>query len=252
MMTNIAWDDAEGPLLPKGPPPVPLDQAEGMAEAARDIAECYRVLEKGGSNVVAEILRTQDTFYEWNHYPDGDVYDRDSHGQYYYHAHPSPLRDSEHGHFHTFLRAAGMAEGVRPAPLPESVERPLGGDALSHLVAISMDRRGYPVRLFTTNRWVTGETWYDATDVAGMIDRFVIDHASPSWPTNRWISAMIRLFKPQILQLLEERDAAVTLWQKGHPEESVYEDRDLEVTSSMRISVDTQVRNISAVLNRLR
>tara|TARA_B100000614_G_scaffold91465_1_gene82646 strand:+ start:859 stop:1554 length:696 start_codon:yes stop_codon:yes gene_type:complete len=231
---------------------VPLDQAEAMAEAGREIAECYRVLEKGGSNVVAEILRGQGTFYEWNHYPDGDVYDGESHGQFYYHAHPSPLRESEHGHFHTFLRVAGMAPGTEPVPMPATVERPEGGDALSHLIGISMDRRGYPTRLFTTNRWVTGETWYDARDVTGMLDRFVIDHASPSWPTNRWISAMIRLFKPQIVRLLEERDAAVALWQKGHPDEVVYEDRNLEVTSSMPISVDVQVKNISTALRRLR
>ncbi|MBL28681.1 MAG: hypothetical protein CMM50_14135 [Rhodospirillaceae bacterium] len=223
-----------------------------MAEAGREIAECYRVLEKGGSNVVAEILRGQGTFYEWNHYPDGDVYDGESHGQFYYHAHPSPLRESEHGHFHTFLRVAGMAPGTEPVPMPATVERPEGGDALSHLIGISMDRRGYPTRLFTTNRWVTGETWYDARDVTGMLDRFVIDHASPSWPTNRWISAMIRLFKPQIVRLLEERDAAVALWQKGHPDEVVYEDRNLEVTSSMPISVDVQVKNISTALRRLR
>ncbi len=231
---------------------MPLDQAEAMAEAGREIAECYRVLEKGGSNVVAEILRGQGTFYEWNHYPDGDVYDGESHGQFYYHAHPSPLRESEHGHFHTFLRVAGMAPGTEPVPMPATVERPEGGDALSHLIGISMDRRGYPTRLFTTNRWVTGETWYDARDVTGMLDRFVIDHASPSWPTNRWISAMIRLFKPQIVRLLEERDAAVALWQKGHPDEVVYEDRNLEVTSSMPISVDVQVKNISTALRRLR
>ena len=42
-----------------------------------------------------------------------------------------------------------------------------------------------------------------------MVDRFCIDHANPSWPTNRWITAMMRLFKPQITALLTHRDAVV-------------------------------------------
>ena len=53
----------------------------------------------------------------------------------------------------------------------------MGDDALTHVVAISMDSKGRPLRLFTTNRWVTGETWYRADDVCKVIGRFVIDHA---------------------------------------------------------------------------
>jgi len=229
-------------------PPVPMvaaDRVDEMAAAAADIAECYRVLEKGGSNVVAEILRGYGTFYEWNHYPEGDVYDRDSHAQFYYHAHPSELRATEHGHFHTFLRVAGMPKGMRPARIAKTVPRPSGSEALSHLIGISMDKRGYPFRLFTTNRWVTGETWYRAEDVVEMLDRFVIDQATPSWPTNRWITGMIRLFRPQIVRLLKERDRLVDIWQKGHPDEIVYEDRNLEVVSSIPISVEVQSRGVA-------
>ena len=32
----------------------------------------------------------------------------------------------------------------------------------AHVVAISMDKKGYASKMFTTNRWVTDETWYDA------------------------------------------------------------------------------------------
>jgi len=65
-------------------------------------------------------LRGGGVFYEWNHYPEGDVYDPDSHAQYYYHAHPPQLRGGdEHGHFHTFLRPRGMPSGTMPLMLPE-------------------------------------------------------------------------------------------------------------------------------------
>ena len=31
------------------------------------------------------------------------------------------------------------------------------------------------------------------------LDRFDIDHAYPSWPVNRWLTAMVRLFRPQMV-----------------------------------------------------
>ena len=40
-----------------------------------------------------------------------------------------------------------------------------------------MDDYGYPVGLFAVNRWVTGESWYRAADVARLLDRFDVDHA---------------------------------------------------------------------------
>lgn len=165
-----------------------------------------------------------------------DVYDPDSHAQYYYHAH----RDGEHGHFHCFLRAAGMPEGVAPVPEARRRDWPAGDKALAHLVAISMDRKGLPLRMFTTNRWVTGETLYPAQDVIRMLDRFVIDHAYPSWPTNRWITAMLRLFRPQIAALLLARDAVLAARAAAHPDGDVHDDRRLETISELAIDPEAQ------------
>jgi hypothetical protein len=218
-----------------------------MAKAGAEVRECLRVLGKTGDNLVGEILRGQGTFYEWNHYPDGDVYDRETHAQYYYHAHPKDDRPSEHGHFHTFLRARGMAPGMRPLQIP-GAPMAAGNDVLSHLIAISMDSAGLPIGLFTTNRWVTGETWFAAEDVTLMLDRFAIDHARPSWPVNRWITAMMRLFRPEIAELLRKRDRAVADWAARHPGEDVYEDRRLEVTSQLKISIDDQIRAVEQAL----
>ena len=175
-----------------------------MLEAGREAVDCHRVLAKTGDNLVGELLKSHETFYEWDHYPPGDVYDRESHSQYYYHAHPQEERTGEHGHFHTFLRPKGMPKGVRPAKLP-GFEMPKDrNDRLSHLIGVSMDKHGVPIRLFTTNRWVTGEVWYEAPDVCAMLDRFEIDLAPPSWPVNRWLTAMVRLFRPQIEALIHE------------------------------------------------
>jgi hypothetical protein len=225
---------------------LPRERLEEMAAGGEEVLECYRVLRKGGANVVGEILKGQGEFLEWDHYPKGDVYDGETHAQYYYHAHRGS--ENEHGHFHTFLRQAGMPPGVKPVPYDGKEEWPKGKDALCHLVAVSMDQYGFPTRLFTTNRWVTGETWYPGRDVMAMLDRFLIDHAYPSWPANRWLSAMFKLFRPQIVELIEGRDRALAEWSGKYPDRDVYEDRDLEITSVREISVEEQISLVDKAL----
>ncbi len=237
----------------KAPRPEPLlvdlyalgrTQLEAMAEAGREVMDCQRVLAQSGSNVVAEVLPQEGPFYQFDHCPAGDVYDRATHSQYYYHAH----REGEHGHFHTFLREAGMPVDVRPVPQSRCQAMGERHDRLSHLIAISMDRRANPIGLFTTNRWVTGEDWYRANDVCAMLERFDIDHARPSWPTNRWVTAMLRLFRPQIVALLRRRDVVVEGWQRQRIGEDVFEDRDLDLPSQLPISVEAQIEAVREAL----
>jgi uncharacterized protein DUF6969 len=237
--------------------------------AGREVLECRRVLAKTGDSVVSETLRAGAPFAAWTHYPDGDVYDAESHAQFFYHAHgEGPRTAREHGHFHTFLRPRGMPPGTRPLVMPElaiadAPSAPAGppapqpnqgadNDELSHLIAIAMDESGEPIRLFTTNRWVTGETWYAGADVAAMLDRFVVDLARPSWPLNRWITAMFRLFRPQMLELLEARDAQVMAWRRRHRGKvHVLEDRRLEVVSAVDIDVEDQLRRVALALKQV-
>ena len=141
---------------------------------------------------------------------------------YYYHVH-----DSGPGHFHTFMGT---------------------GKTMTHLIAIAMDADGAPVRLFTTNRWVTGEAWRPAPEAIRMVERFAVARATPSWPVNRWIGAMIRLFRPQIAALIAARDAAVA----AHGGEAALEDRALEVTSALDIDVERQIAAVRAALARRR
>ncbi len=219
-------------------------QLEAMFKAGREVLEWQRVLAKTGDNIVKEVLPTEGTFYEFQHCPPGDIYDRETHSQYYYHAH----RKGEHGHFHTFLREKGMPDGVHPVEQSESEAIRQRDDTYCHLVAISMDQKGFPIGLFTTNRWVTGENWYAADDVCAMLDCFDIDHAQPSWATNKWVSAMLRLFRPQIVKLLHERDAVVADWRKRHKDKDAYEDRGLDLPSHVKISVERQMHAVGDVL----
>lgn len=214
-----------------------------MLAAAEEINSCMRALERVNLNLVGEILKGQGEFVEMEHYPKDDVFDNETHGQYYYHAHRSD--HTEHGHFHTFLRASGMPQGIRTLDYPRaSIPWPEGTDAIAHLAGISMDARGRPIGLFAANRWVTGETWYSADQMIEMLPHFAIEHAWPSWPVNRWIGAMLRLFRPHIQALLLHRDQAIDAWQLAYPDQDVFEDRNLELTHYLPISVDDWIASL--------
>ena len=229
---------------------LPRARLEAMAEAAEVVVDCHRVLAKSGENMVSELLRGIETFYEWDHYPEGDIYDHETHSQYYYHAHPKEERPGEHGHFHTFLRPKGMPKGIKPAKIPEYEAPEDPDDNLSHLVAVSMDDHGVPIKLFMVNRWVSADVWYRAEDVIKMLDHFDIDLAYPSWVLNQWITGIIHLFRPQIEQLLIERDRVLAAWQADHPDVNAFTDHDLEVLATIDISIDDQVRAITEALER--
>ena len=221
-------------------------ELRAMLLAGWEVLECHRILAQTGDNIVGELLPTSGTFYEYDHCPPDDVFDNESHCQYYYHAH----REGEHGHFHIFMREKGMPKGCRPARQSKVEYLKNREEKVCHLIAISMEKTGIPIGLFTTNRWVTAESWYPAKDVLSMVEHFEIGHAKPSWIVNRFITAMLRLFRPQIAELLKLRDAAVAKWKKEHPGEDVFENRALDLPSMIGIAVDDQIQALLKEINR--
>ncbi len=229
-----------------------------MERAAAVVADCRDRLAASKRTILTEIAPGAGGYdgkglVDWRHYPNGEVYDPASHAQYFYHVHPADRRPPlEHGHFHTFLRAEGMPSGTVPLVLPETAvaevaPAPQGAplkrgarDEVSHLVAISLDAQGEPFRLFTTNRWVTGETWYRAGDVIAMLDRFAITPADPAAVRDRWLVAVMQLFRPQIAALLRQRDKTV-MARRRRQRANVFEDPRLEVTSSLEINLGAQL-----------
>ena len=214
-------------------------QLTAMAAAGNEALECERVLSRTGDNIVGEVLRHQDQFREWDHFPKGDVHDRDHNALYFYHAHAKSERAlGEHGHFHLFRR-----DGTADKPV------------LCHLIGASMDRHGHLIRLFTTNGWVTGEVWQAAPQVIDHLGNFRIDHARPSWPTNRWITAIVTLFQPQIAALVEARDRAIDQARNDQPDDQrcaydVFEDRSLNVLSEQWITITDHMAAIKRALRR--
>ena len=229
---------------------VPADDLMHMAVAGQIFVTCQTALDAGGSSPITRIARNARPIRRDTHYPDGDVYDQETASQYYFHSHRHA--DEEHGHFHTFLRARAIPASIRPAPYAGRARRPTGRDAVCHLIAVSTDRHGHPTGLFTTNRWVTGESFYAANDVIALLPLFRIARQTPCQTTNAWLTALIQLFAPQICTLLHDRDARIAARQAEHPKCDPFEDRNLEVTSSMAINPELQIADIADELQRRR
>jgi hypothetical protein len=240
----------------------PADLA-GMRTAAAVIKEIRAAVAGNAGGILGTLASDIEAPVPWQHYPAGDIYDPLTHAQYFFHAHPlRPDTAREHGHFHTFLRAEGMPTGVSPLILPETAvaaalpvapqAAPLKRgqrDEVSHLVAVAVDAGGEPVRLFTTNRWVTGESWYSAEDVIRMLGHFTLAGGDGPSLVNRWLSAVMALFRPQIASLLRLRDEAVIGWRRRR-RTNVFEDSRLEITSSFDVDLDTQLASLDRLDDR--
>ncbi len=159
---------------------LPRDRLEDMAVAGNQVLECMRVLGNTGDSLVGEVVEDFEEFTVWAHYPKGDVIDRKTHAQFYYHAHPEQQRPGEHGHFHLFMRRKGIPDGIMPADVGGANSYEDFKTPMCHLLAISMSPSGMPIALFTTNQWVTMDPWFSAADTVQVLDRFIIDMAKPS------------------------------------------------------------------------
>ena len=169
-----------------------------------------------GTNVVQQILNGKK--YKRNamvHYPfDGGVVDQSTGYRVFFHAH----RKKEYGHFHTFF------------------EKPDG--ELIHLVMVSMDKKGYPIKLSTVNRWVTDETYVNASEVKQHFLKFNMDSALfPDPRIGEFVSHLFKEYSKDIQRLLEQRDETIKDYVKTYAREP-FEDRSLEILSTMDISVE--------------
>lgn len=199
-----------------------------MAEAGDRLAAIEAGMRAEGTNPRALLLGRDDTAEPFRHYPAGDVYDFASHSQFYFHSH----RDHEYGHAHLFLRPAGMPMGCRPLVAVG------GADSPCHLIAVGFGHNGFAAELFTTNRWVTGESWYAADQVERMLPCFHVDNAGDGGRVGRWLTALLKLYRPLIVTLVQRRDRAVAEWAAGHDGDALNDDR-LDVTS--HAAIDTSL-----------
>ena len=142
--------------------------------------------------MLSELLGPSAAPLSGEHWPCGDAHDPESGFRWYYHSHAGQgRRDREHGHFHLFADC-GSDEA--------------GDSAVTHLLAIGMDARGLPLRLFTTNRWVSDDRWQPGGRVLALSKRFTLLKPRRWKLIHDWLSGLLRAFRPQLELLLTERD----------------------------------------------
>ncbi len=197
---------------------------EARRQAAHEALYAEAILAKSGLSVAGAVLAGVSEVVAWQRYPAGGVADKDSGAHYYYHAH-EPGEGPEHGHFHCFLR-------------PSGVDGPF-----HHLIAVAVDGEGKLARLFTVNRWVTGEAWLPATEIIALLPRFDIQLARPDYLVNRWLTAVTRLYADEIANLLVARDIALApILARGW--DAALEDRAFDVLSERQVSLNQTAREL--------
>ncbi len=174
----------------------------------------------------------------WDHYPPDDAVDRETGARWFYHAHPPEERDAgEHGHFHLFLdRDSFDGLPARAGPLV-----PNGTDArVVHIAALSIDMNGLPTKLFSVNRWVTDEWLFDAGLVLERLSLFdLTDAPDGDLLVNRWLTAAVATFAPEIERILLDRDMAI-----ADAGAAFFEDRTAEILSSLDIDLQRCVTQL--------
>lgn len=160
--------------------------------AARAVAAQLRGWAEQGTSAPARLLGDARGFVEWAHYPQPDAVDPVSRWKFYYHCHPRRERlRVEHGHVHVFV------------PAGRSKTEPTEG--YSHLIGMSFDAAGLPVRLFTTNGWVTDEVWQPASALHDCVRKPGLRHAQPA-DVATWIENLLIVYGAEVHALLDERD----------------------------------------------
>ncbi|OED42434.1 hypothetical protein AB833_07310 [Chromatiales bacterium (ex Bugula neritina AB1)] len=225
-----------------------LPTLKQMQQAGEEMAECLRVLDRVGRTLIHEVIDGETSLEFYTHYPKSDdVRDEANNSQYYYHHHRDDPQ--EHGHFHLYVRSGGIPQGVVASNKYNRKKWPPKSDQFAQLFVISLDPQGLPCQIFTNNRWVAHETFFEAPQLIRLLDGFKIDHAWPSWPLNRWISAFPMVFRPQIEAAIFARDRVIKDFAQKNPVGHVLEDERLEVTSIVKINFEQQISQINQMIS---
>lgn len=176
-------------------------------EAAEVVVETITAMASASRPLMSRVLPAGDVHY-WAHYPDDDARDRHSRSRWYYHVHAPGDRDpAEHGHFHLFLHRTQITGPAEPLAVPSEGEE--AAAHVSHIAGLSIDRSGIPLAWFATNRWVTDEFLYPANTMAAHLQRYNVDATAEDNLVNRFLTAMVALYRPELTELLYRRDDAL-------------------------------------------
>jgi hypothetical protein len=182
--------------------------------AGRRLLDLLQALDRRGVTVI-DLVRGGQPLEPWRLYPgESGIFDRRTRCQFYFHAHPDSAHEA--GHFHT----------VR-----------LFSDHTAHLVAISMDKDGWPQALFTVNLWATGDTDESPERLKQFARQFHVNERRGPNEVVTFVNLVYRTFLPEIEYLQETKARTLAGYHETHPERDPFEDRTLEVLSRVEIDL---------------
>ena len=178
----------------------------------------------------------------WRHYPENDARDRVTRARWYYHVHaPGQRIPQEHGHFHLFLHKSRIDDEAVPLAAPKAGDNAKA--LVTHLAGLSIDRQGVPLAWFCTNRWVTDEFMYPAETMSRHLDGYNVDHTEEDSTVDRFITAMVAIYRDELCGLLKARDARLAELGAAPTRPEVYE-RENDILSSLPIDLDAKVESL--------
>ncbi|MEM6859055.1 MAG: hypothetical protein AAF559_14415 [Pseudomonadota bacterium] len=176
----------------------------------------------------------------WTHYPKGDARSASCKARWYYHVHAEGDRDAdEHGHFHLFLHRTQLPEGLEPKVWP-----PLREDAkahVTHLIGLSINTQGIPRAWFATNRYITNEFLYPADIMIAHLPAFNVDDTKEDDLVNRFVTAMVALYREEIADLLRRRDQMQELLAADIGEDAYEKASGVDVLAQIPIDLDAKL-----------
>ncbi len=219
--------------------PIGVTHAEllRLARSAQHMMTAWSDANKRHGSLIQAWVRGQ-AMQEQAHYPPGDVTDPASGSQYFYHAHRS--QGGEHGHLHLFWHA--NARGHRRASAVFKTGAP------THLFAVSLDARGLPESIFTTNLWVTDGHWFDADTTARLVGRFSVARGGRYAAADRWLNHFMALYRGAIELALLQRDRRVALLTRKRSWQTLSQDGRHEVLSVVSLNLANDLESIEAAL----
>ena len=204
----------------------PTEQIRRGYQAGLALRKIDAGLKEQGRTLLEAVMNGQEYEY-WAMYPwDNGVIDEKTRSQYFYNAHP---QSPEHGHFHIFYTHSKQ---------------------LVHLAALSLDNGGEAMELFTVNRWVTGDFYLPPAKLKPLLKQYRITTDTFDKEVNTYVNNILILYQPEIAALIEQRERVFVQYRKAHNGRQPYEDRGLDVTSSLAVKVEEQTARLEAELDR--
>lgn len=211
-------------------------------DAARTVIETITAMASEQKPLMLRVVPEEGAKF-WQHYPKGDARDKHCKSRWYYHVHAPGNRDAnEHGHFHLFLHRSQLPEGLEPTVMPPDGENAKAH--VTHLVTLSIDNNGIPCSWFTVNQYVTVEFLYPADVMIEHMPKFNVDHTKQDDLVNRFVTAMVALYRDEIAELLRERDRRQAQLVAEFGEDGYKKKSGVEVLSQIPIDLDAKLNSL--------